>query len=102
MAGFADIFKCTNFNIFFFVFPSKFPDFLQVNIGAGDVIMLSSNKPLPVMNELIGSISCRQAAVNWLISPWTKWMPFPRQHFQMHFHEWKVLYFDLNFIEVSS
>ena len=23
-----------------------------------------------------------------------------RQHFQMHFHEWKVIYFDMNFIEI--
>ena len=28
-----------------------------------------------------------------LISPWRKWPLFRRQHFQMHFHEWKVLYF---------
>ena len=25
----------------------------------------------------------------FLISPWTKWPPFRRQHFQMHFHPWK-------------
>ena len=29
-----------------------------------------------------------------LICPWTKWPPFHRQYFQMHFQEWKVLYFD--------
>ena len=34
--------------------------------------------------------------------PWTKWLPFPKQHFQMHFHEWKVFYFDSNFTEVCS
>ena len=41
-----------------------------------------------------------------LISPWSKWLPFPRRHFQhfffMYFHEWKILFFDLNFIEVCS
>ena len=26
--------------------------------------------------------------------PWTKWPPFRRRYFQMHFHEWKVLYFN--------
>ena len=31
------------------------------------------------------------------ISPWTNGL-----HFFMHFHEWKVLYFDLNFNEVCS
>ena len=34
--------------------------------------------------------------------PWIKWPTFRRRHFQVHFHEWKVLCFDLNFIEVSS
>ena len=26
--------------------------------------------------------------------PLEKWLPFSRQYFQMHFREWKVLYFD--------
>ena len=26
-----------------------------------------------------------------LISPWTKWLPFHRQHLQMYFHKWKWL-----------
>ena len=34
--------------------------------------------------------------------PSTKWPPFCRRHFQMHFHEWKVLNFDLNFTEIRS
>ena len=29
-----------------------------------------------------------------LIFPWTKWPPLRRRHFQMHFREWKVVYFD--------
>ena len=33
-------------------------------------------------------------AANYLISPSTKWPPFRRQYFLMHFHEWKNLYFD--------
>ena len=37
-----------------------------------------------------------------LISSWTKWMPFRRQQFEMHFYEWKFLYFDSNFTEVFS
>ena len=24
----------------------------------------------------------------------TKWLPFRRQYFQIHFHEWKILYFE--------
>ena len=32
--------------------------------------------------------------------PWAKWLLFRRRHFQMHFYEWKLLYFDLNFTEV--
>ena len=27
-------------------------------------------------------------------SSWTKWPPFHRRYFHMHFREWKVLYFD--------
>ena len=30
----------------------------------------------------------------YLIFPWTKWLPFRRQYFEMHFREWKVSYFD--------
>ena len=37
-----------------------------------------------------------------LISPWTKWLPFHRWHFQMHFHQWKVLYSDSNFTKICS
>ena len=29
-----------------------------------------------------------------LISPWTKWPPSHRRHFQMHFREWNELHFD--------
>ena len=29
----------------------------------------------------------------WLIFPWAKWPPFRRRYFQMHFREWKFLYF---------
>ena len=29
-----------------------------------------------------------------------KWLPFHRQHFQMHFPEWKLFYFDSNFTEI--
>ena len=32
----------------------------------------------------------------------TKWPPYHRQHFQMHFLEWKVSYFHSNFTEVCS
>ena len=34
--------------------------------------------------------------------PWTKWPPFHRQYFQMHFHEWKLLYFNWNFTQGCS
>ena len=32
----------------------------------------------------------------------TKWLQFRRRYIQMHFREWKVLYFDQNFTEVCS
>ena len=34
--------------------------------------------------------------------PETKWPPFCRQHFQMHFNGRKLLYFDSNFTELCS
>ena len=34
--------------------------------------------------------------------PGTKWLPFRKRYFQIHFREWKVLYFDSNFSEVCS
>ena len=32
--------------------------------------------------------------------PGQKWTPFCTQHFQIHFREWKILYFDLSFTGV--
>ena len=32
----------------------------------------------------------------------TKWLPFHRRYFHMHFHKWNVLYFGWNFAEFSS
>ena len=32
----------------------------------------------------------------------TKWTPFRRRHFQMHFLEWKYVNFDYDFTEVCS
>ena len=32
----------------------------------------------------------KQSIINQLIPPWTKWPPFSRRHFQMHFRECKV------------
>ena len=36
----------------------------------------------------------RTNGVNSSSHPWTKWPPFRRRYFQMHFPEWKFLYFD--------
>ena len=41
-----------------------------------------------------------QLNVNSSHSAWVNWPPFRRRYFHMHFHEWKVLYFD--FVEVCS
>ena len=43
--------------------------------------------------------------ITWVInsSPsWAKWPSFSRRYLQTHYHEWKVLYFDLNFTGVCS
>ena len=39
---------------------------------------------------------------DYLTHPRTKWPPFRRQYFQMHFRKRKVLYFEWNFTEVYS
>ena len=41
-------------------------------------------------NSEVSAVMC---PLHWLISPWTKWPPIRRPYFQMHFREWKVLYF---------
>ena len=51
-----------------------------------------------VMEKLL----VKWSPVLWLIFPWRKWPPFRRRHFQIHFLEWKVWYFDSNFTEVCS
>ena len=38
----------------------------------------------------------------WHIEGETKWLPFHKLHCQMHFHEWKVLYFYLNVTDICS
>ena len=62
------------------------------------------DKPLsePMMVNLPMHICVTQP--QWVNSspPETKWPLFRRRHFQMHFHEWKVLYFDSNFTDVCS
>ena len=47
-------------------------------------------------------IHSAQQGLTHLTSPWTKWLPFRRWYFQVHFCEWKILYFDDNFTEVCS
>ena len=63
---------------------------------------------LPVVSGIMSSYSTaavtgtgHKLGFNWS-TPWTKWPPFRRRYFQMHFHEWKLLYFYQNFAEVCS
>ena len=85
----------------------------QVGVGFGGF-----SKVVATFNHMLGSFNLFMATTEnvWIIPsfqiwgyvlnvllthlPWTKWLPFRRQHFQMHFHEWKLLYFDSNFTEV--
>ena len=48
---------------------------------------------------MVGGESC--TIFCFVISPWTKWLTFHRR-FLIHFHEWKVLYFESIFTEVCS
>ena len=55
-----------------------------------------------ILFDFTGSYLEQNLSPTSLITPWTKWLPFRIQYFQMHFREWKVLYFDWNFTEFCS
>ena len=56
----------------------------------------SGDKPLSesMMVRLLTHICVTRPQWVNSFSPGTKWPPFRRRYFQMHFCEWKVLYFD--------
>ena len=60
---------------------------------------LSLCKLLMVAASLLSPVTFQKenCGDNQLISPWTKWPPFLTWNIQMHFHVWKLGYFDLNF-----
>ena len=46
-------------------------------------------------HDVINNDSKNQLLISPLTHlPWTKWLPFHRRFFHMHFGDWKVLYFD--------
>ena len=47
-------------------------------------------------------IQFNSGLVNYVISPWTRWPPFPRRHFQSHFLEWNCLNCSSTFTETYS
>ena len=55
---------------------------------------ISRWNPGLIPRVICGRIS---TSMHQLIFPWTKWPPFSRRHFQIQFHEWKVLCFHSNF-----
>ena len=58
------------------------------------------NTPWHTNNVVIpGSSKISTPNCHYLITPWAKWPPFCRRYFQMHFREWKVLYFDKKFTD---
>ena len=85
------------------------------SLFGGRVHVISS-----VMNVATRTIDCKPSApshnyvvdndnvthaISWLplpkhIEAETKWTPFRRRHFQVHFREWKYLNSDYNFNEV--
>ena len=46
---------------------------------------------------VLASRIARSSAAMVIISPWKKWLPFHRRHFQVHFHEWKKYVFWFKF-----
>ena len=76
------------------------PGYMVLICGSWNVIYQSIFVGLLLLYQ--GNCIHLDIQANQLISPWTNWLPLRRQYFQMHFHEWKVFYFDYNFTEVSS
>ena len=68
------------------------------NHEAGDLRRYYAHYDAGVMNMYGMNIRL----VYKLIFPCTKLPPFRRRHFQMHFREWKILYFDSNVTEICS
>ena len=58
-----------------------------------DVISLCSNS-IYVNTVQYNSFCYTRPCILTHPPPWTKWPPFRRRYFQMHFREWKVLCFD--------
>ena len=53
--------------------------------------------------KVTGHISNQKLfVIQYLNSPWTKWRPFCRRHFQIHFLEWKSMNFYWYFIVICS
>ena len=57
---------------------------------------IHSRYSLGFINSFLASLT------HWLIEAETKWRPFRRRHFQMHFLQLKCLNLDYNFTEVCS
>ena len=66
------------------------------------VFILTTDVTTPTLVNTVMDITCGCWASIRLISPWTKWPPFRRRHFQMHFLEWKCIDSDSYFTEVCS
>ena len=82
------------------------PHWWLINICSCKGMVSSDTKLLPVREPRLIQVYItrwhHEATVSQLLSPRTKWPPFHRRCFQMHFREWKVFCFDLNFTEVCS
>ena len=70
-----------------------------VNSGdAGDLRRHCAHYDFTVMNRCTDGKVFLHFLKDSFICPWTKWPPFRRRHFQMHFREWKSLYFASKFL----
>ena len=63
--------------------------------------LVKINPSMSIKNAFYGPTACL-ILVQLTHPPLTKWLPFRRQYIQMHFREWKVFLFWLNFTEVCS
>ena len=77
-------------------------DYQTVYVWIDGLVQERCNSNALTRELCLSCINPSTYALYWHIETNTKWKQFGRRHIQMHFLEWKWLYFDWDFIEICS
>ena len=77
-------------------------DYRAVDVWIDGLVQERCNSCALTMKLRLSCINPLTYALYWHIEANTKWEQLGRWHIQMHFLEWKLLYFDWDFIEICS